>query len=484
MAISLEEILKSVPTQLLIGGEWVRTDKTFEVENPASGEVVARVGDATPVLGMTALDAAHSAQSNWAATDPRFRSEILRRAYELIVERTDELALLMTTEMGKPIAESRGEVGYAAEFFRWFAEEAVRVSGRYTPAPSGGTRLITMKQAVGPVLAITPWNFPLAMGTRKIGPALAAGCTVILKPAGLTPLTSLALGAILVEAGVPAGVVNIVTTSNSAALCSTLISDARLRKITFTGSTPIGRNLIAQSAHHIQRVSMELGGNAPFIVCDDADLDRAVDGAMLAKMRNNGEACTAANRFIVHTSVAGEFTSRLASRMGALVVGDGADPRTQLGPLINNSAVETVSALVDDAVAQGAQAHVSGAQLSKSGYFYPPTVLADVPPSARILSEEIFGPVAPITTFETDSEALRLANDTEYGLIGYVFTENVSRAIRFAEGLETGMVGLNQGVVSNPAAPFGGVKASGVGREGGAEGIEEYLEVKYVGLAL
>ncbi|WP_371305640.1 NAD-dependent succinate-semialdehyde dehydrogenase [Rhodococcus zopfii] len=477
-------IVDSVPKQLLIGGQWVATDNTITVENPATGAAVAEVSDGGPEHGLAALSAADDAQTHWAATDPRYRSNILRDAFDLMNRRSDDLAVLITTEMGKPLSEARGEVGYAAEFLRWFSEEAVRVAGRYALAPTGNTRLITMKQPVGPVLAITPWNFPLAMSTRKIGPALAAGCTVVIKPSELTPLTTLAFGEILMEAGVPDGVVNIVTTSNAAALCEPLVQDSRLRKITFTGSTPTGRSLIRQSAENVLRVSMELGGNAPFIVCDDADIDRAVDGALLAKMRNNGEACTAANRFIVHSSVADEFTSRLADRMCAVVVGDGADPATQLGPLINQSAVDKVTRLVDDAVALGATAIAPPIATRTHGYFYPPTVLANVPQTAKILSEESFGPVAPITTFDTDAEALALANDTEYGLAGYVFTENITRAVRLAEGLQTGMVGLNQGLVSSPAAPFGGIKASGVGREGGPEGIDEYLDTKYVGLAV
>ena len=476
-------VIDSVPKQLLIGGQWITATNSIAVENPATGATIAEVGDADPAHALAALSAADAAQTGWAATDPRYRSDILRTAFDLMNTRSEDLAVIITTEMGKPLAEARGEVAYAAEFLRWFSEEAVRVAGRYAVAPSGGTRLITMKQPVGPVLAITPWNFPLAMSTRKIGPALAAGCTVVIKPSELTPLTTLAFGEILIEAGIPDGVVNIVTTSNAAALCEPLIRDSRLRKITFTGSTPTGRSLIQQSAHNVLRVSMELGGNAPFIVCDDADIDRAVDGAMLAKMRNNGEACTAANRFIVHSSIADDFTSRLANRMCATVVGDGADPATQLGPLINQSAVDKVTRLVDDAVGLGATAIASPLATRSNGYFYPPTVLANVPQTAQILSEEAFGPVAPITTFDTDAEALSLANDTEYGLAGYIFTEHLTRAVRLAEGLQAGMVGLNQGLVSNPAAPFGGIKASGIGREGGPEGVEEYLDTKYVGLA-
>ncbi|WP_458682578.1 NAD-dependent succinate-semialdehyde dehydrogenase [Prescottella equi] len=482
--VASASIVASVPKQLLIGGQWITANNSITVENPATGATIAEVSDADPAQGLAALSAADAAQAGWAATDPRYRSDILRTAFDLMNRRSEDLAVIITTEMGKPLAEARGEVAYAAEFLRWFSEEAVRAAGRYAVAPSGGTRLITMKHPVGPVLAITPWNFPLAMGTRKIGPALAAGCTVVIKPSELTPLTTLAFGEILIEAGVPDGVVNIVTTSNAAALCEPLIRDSRLRKIAFTGSTATGRSLIQQSAHNVLRVSMELGGNAPFIVCDDADIDRAVDGAMIAKMRNNGEACTAANRFIVHSSIADHFTSRLAERMCATVVGGGADPTTQLGPLIDQSAVDKVARLVDDAVKLGATAIAPPLETRSNGYFYPPTVLANVPQTAQILSEEAFGPVAPITTFDTDSEALALANDTEYGLAGYIFTENLTRAVRLAEGLHAGMVGLNQGMVSNPAAPFGGIKASGIGREGGPEGIDEYLDTKYVGLAV
>ncbi len=478
------EVISAVPTGLFIGGRWTAGDGGVPVEDPSNGEILTEVADATPAQGMLALDAAVAAQTDWAATDPRFRGEILRRAFELLIQRSDEFALLMTLEMGKPLAEARGEVTYGAEFFRWFSEEAVRVAGRYATAPSGGTRLLTMKQPVGPVYAITPWNFPLAMGTRKIGPALAAGCTVVIKPAAQTPLTTLALAKLLTEAGVPDGVVNVVTTSRSGALSEPIIRDPRLRKLTFTGSTPVGRRLIEQSAQQVLKVSMELGGNAPFVVFADANLDRAVDGAMLAKMRNIGEACTAANRFIVHESVAEEFARRLAQRMGAMVVGRGIDDGVQVGPLVDAAAVQKVSELVADAIDHGAKVLTGAKTVGDRGYFYAPTVLADVPRTADMFSQEIFGPVAPITTFGTDDEGIELANDTEYGLVAYAFTENLTRALTVAERLETGMVGINQGIVSNPAAPFGGVKASGIGREGGHEGIEEYLETKYVGIAL
>ena len=483
-ADALSSVIQSVPTGLFIGGEWIGTAGGVDVENPATGDLLATVADAGPEQGKQALDAAVAAQKVWAATDPRDRGEMLRRAFELLQQRADDFALLMTLEMGKPLAEAKGEVTYGAEFFRWFSEEAVRISGRYSIAPSGGTRLLTMKQPVGPVFAITPWNFPLAMGTRKIGPALAAGCTVVIKPAAQTPLTTLALAQLLTDAGVPAGVVNVVTTSQSGALAEPIIRDPRLRKLTFTGSTAVGRKLIEQSAEQVLRVSMELGGNAPFLVFQDADLDRAVAGAMLAKMRNIGEACTAANRFIVHESVANEFADRLAEKMGALKIGAGIDDGVQVGPLIDRAAVDKVTELVADATDSGATVLTGGKTVGDKGYFYAPTVLTDVPASARMFAEEIFGPVAPVTTFASDDEAIDLANRTEFGLVAYAFTQDVSRAINVAEALETGMVGLNQGIVSNPAAPFGGVKASGIGREGGAEGIEEYLETKYVGLAL
>ena len=477
-------VLNAVPKGLLIGGKWISTERTVPVEDPSTGMVIAEVADATPADGIAALDAAVAAAAEWAATDPRERGEILRRAFELLIGRAEDIALLMTLEMGKPLAEARGEVTYGAEFFRWFSEEAVRIAGRYSLAPSGGTRLLTMKQPVGPVYAITPWNFPLAMGTRKIGPALAAGCPVVIKPAAQTPLTTLALAAVLIEAGLPDGVVNVITTSRSGEVSAPIIADPRLRKLTFTGSTGVGQRLIEQSARQVLKVSMELGGNAPFVVFADADLDKAVDGAMLAKMRNIGEACTAANRFIVHESLAPEFSRRLAERMGAMIIGRGVDDGVQVGPLVDNAAVEKVTELVTDAVGHGAEVLTGGQALAGPGHFYPPTVLTGVPTSAKMFREEIFGPVAPITTFNTDDEGIALANDTEFGLVAYAFTQNLTRALTVAERLETGMVGINQGIVSNPAAPFGGVKASGLGREGGVEGIEEYLETKYVGIKL
>ncbi|GAB6897462.1 NAD-dependent succinate-semialdehyde dehydrogenase [Kineosporia succinea] len=479
-------VLDAVPTNLFIAGQWRPASGAarMDVEDPSTGEVIATVADASVSDALDALAAADAKQKQWAATPPRDRGEILRRAYELMIDRADDLALVMTLEMGKSLAESRAEIGYAAEFFRWFSEEAVRVAGRWSTAPNGATRLLTMKQPVGPCLFITPWNFPLAMGTRKIGPAIAAGCTMVVKPAPQTPLSMYALAALLADAGLPDGVLNVVTTSKTPAVVEPLVRDHRLRKLSFTGSTPVGRRLVEQSATQLLRVSMELGGNAPFLVFPDADLDAAVEGAMLAKMRNIGEACTAANRFLVHQSVAEEFATRLAGRMGALKLGRGTEEGVDVGPLVDGAARDKVGELVADAVDAGAKVLVGGSPVGERGYFYAPTVLTGVEPGARMLSEEIFGPVAPITTFHTDEEALAMANDTQFGLVAYVFTRDVSRALTVAEGLETGMVALNQGIVSNPAAPFGGVKHSGYGREGGVEGIEEYLETKYVGIAL
>jgi succinate-semialdehyde dehydrogenase / glutarate-semialdehyde dehydrogenase len=484
MATSEQAVVDAVTPRLFIGGQWREAagGATFAVEDPATGEVLTEVADATPKDGLAALDAAVAAQAEWAAHPPRERGEILRRAFEALNDRADELALLMTLEMGKPVAESRTEIAYAAEFFRWFAEEAVRVDGRYAVAPNGKGRLLTMRQPVGPCVLITPWNFPMAMGTRKIGPAVAAGCTMVIKPAALTPLSMLALGGILEEAGLPAGVCNIVTTRSSGTVMEPLIKDPRTRKLSFTGSTEVGRKLIAQAADNVLRVSMELGGNAPFLIFEDADLDAAVEGAMIAKMRNIGEACTAANRFHVAGPVADAFAERLAERMGSLKVGRGTEDGVQVGPLINKDAVDKVSELVGDALDRGARAVVGARPGDGRGYFYEPTVLAGVPGDARVLKEEIFGPVAPVAAFDDEAAAVAAANDTEFGLVAYVYTRDLTRAFRVVEGLETGMVGLNQGMVSNPAAPFGGVKQSGVGREGGPEGIAEYLEVKYVAM--
>lgn len=476
--------LPDVPTQLFIGGTWrdASGGATFAVENPADGSTLVEVANGTVEDGKAAIDAAVAAQPDWAKVPPRDRGEILRSAFETVVDRADELATIMTLEMGKPLSESQAEITYGAEFLRWFSEEAVRVSGRYSVAPNGATRLLTLKQPVGPCLMITPWNFPLAMGTRKIAPAIAAGCTMVVKPAGLTPLTMLWLAKVLEESGVPEGVLNVVTTKSTGEVMEPIIRDPRLRKLTFTGSTEVGRSLVEQSAEGLLRVSMELGGNAPFLVFADADVDAAVEGAMLAKMRNIGEACTAANRFIVHADVAEEFSSKLADRMGALKIGPGLEDDVKVGPLVEEKQRDKVAELVDDAVEKGATVVTGGQVPDGPGWFYPPTVLTDVPLSAKVSTEEIFGPVAPIFTFTDDDDAIRMANDTEYGLVAYAFTTDYARAVKVYEGLETGMVGMNQGIVSNPAAPFGGVKASGFGREGGAEGIEEYLETKYVGL--
>lgn len=476
--------LPDVPTQLFIGGSWrdASGGATFAVENPADGSTLVEVANGTVEDGKAAIDAAVAAQADWAKVPPRDRGEILRSAFETVVDRADELATIMTLEMGKPLSESQAEITYGAEFLRWFSEEAVRVSGRYSVAPNGATRLLTLKQPVGPCLMITPWNFPLAMGTRKIAPAIAAGCTMVVKPAGLTPLTMLWLAKVLEESGVPEGVLNVVTTKSTGEVMEPIIRDPRLRKLTFTGSTEVGRSLVEQSAEGLLRVSMELGGNAPFLVFADADVDATVEGAMLAKMRNIGEACTAANRFIVHADVAEEFSSKLAERMGALKIGPGLEDDVKVGPLVEEKQRDKVAELVDDAVEKGATVVTGGQVPDGPGWFYPPTVLTDVPLSAKVSTEEIFGPVAPIFTFTDDDDAIRMANDTEYGLVAYAFTTDYARAVKVYEGLETGMVGMNQGIVSNPAAPFGGVKASGFGREGGAEGIEEYLETKYVGL--
>jgi succinate-semialdehyde dehydrogenase/glutarate-semialdehyde dehydrogenase len=479
-----QEVVAQVPKGLLIGGEWrdASGGGTLAVEDPSTGEPLCDVADATPQDALAALDAAVAAQAEWAATPPRERGEILRRAWERLVARTDELALLMTLEMGKPVAESRAEIAYAGEFLRWFAEEAVRIEGRWATAPNGGMRMLTMRQPVGPCLLITPWNFPMAMGTRKVGPAIAAGCTMVVKPAQQTPLSMLALAQILQQAGLPDGVLNVFTASSASKTTGPLIDDPRLRKLSFTGSTAVGRQLMGQASRNLLRVSMELGGNAPFLVFEDADLDAAVEGAMVAKMRNIGEACTAANRFHVHASVADAFAQRLAERMGSLRSGRGSEDGTEVGPLINDDQRGKVRELVDDALQRGARCLTGGQADDGRGYFYPPTVLVDVPEDARMLREEIFGPVAPITTFERDDEAIAAANRTEYGLVAYVYTRDLDRAIRVIERLETGMVGLNQGMVSNAAAPFGGVKQSGFGREGGAEGIEEYLSVKYAAI--
>lgn len=476
------KLLASVPTGLWIGGEERPGSSTFDVLNPATDEVLTSIANATPEDGIAALDAAEAAQKDWAATPPRERGEILRAVFESITARAEEFATLMTLEMGKVLAESMGEVKYGAEFFRWFAEEAVRIDGRYTRSPAGAGRIIVTKQAVGPCLAITPWNFPLAMGTRKIGPAMAAGCTMVIKPAQETPLTMLLLAKLMDEAGLPKGVLSILPTTKPGDLTTALIDDGRLRKLTFTGSTGVGKALVKQSADKLLRTSMELGGNAPFVVFDDADVDAAVEGALLAKMRNGGEACTASNRFHVANSVREEFTEKLVARMSEYTLGNGLDTSSTLGPLISKKQVATVEDLVSDAVSKGATVAVGGVAPDGPGHFYPATVLSDVPASARIFKEEVFGPVAPVIGFDTEEEGIAAANDTEYGLAAYIWTRGLDRALRVAEAVEAGMVGVNRGVISDPAAPFGGIKESGFGREGGSEGIDEYLDVKYIAL--
>jgi succinate-semialdehyde dehydrogenase / glutarate-semialdehyde dehydrogenase len=480
------KVIESVEKRLFIGGEWVDAADggTFEVIDPATGGALCAVADATPADGKAALESAVAAQSAFAATSPRNRADMLNGAFELMHERIDDLALLMTLEMGKPLAEARGEIAYAAEFFRHFAGEAERIDGGYQTAPAGGARFLVARQPVGPCLLITPWNFPMAMGSRKIGPAIAAGCTSVVKPAHQTPLSMLALMNILTEAGVPAGVVNCVTAMDAGGVMEPLIRSGLARKLSFTGSTRVGRLLLEQCAQKILRTSLELGGNAPFIVFEDADIDEAVAGAIAAKMRNMGEACTAANRLYVHSSVIDEFGRRLAERMAGLSVGRGTDDGVQVGPLIDDAALQKVQALVADAVDRGATVLTGGSAVPGDGYFYAPTVLTGVSRDAQMADQEIFGPVAPLTPFDSEAEVLAAANDTEYGLVSYVFTNDLRRALRVAEALETGMVGLNQGVVSNPAAPFGGIKQSGLGREGGSVGIDEFLETKYIGIAM
>jgi succinate-semialdehyde dehydrogenase / glutarate-semialdehyde dehydrogenase len=488
MSIATEEqtVVDKVEKKLYIGGEWrdATGGGTLEVLDPATEEPLAEIADGTPEDAMAALDAAVAMQAEWAAVPPNDRAGILWKAFELLVKRVDELALLMTLEMGKPVAESRAEIAYAADFFRWFSGEALRIDGNYKQFGNGTSRVLVMKQPVGPSLMITPWNFPMAMGTRKIGPAIAAGCTMVMKPAQQTPLSMLALAQILEEVGLPGGVLNILTTSSSGSTTGPLIEDPRLRKLSFTGSTEVGRRLIEASARNVLKTSMELGGNAPFLIFEDADLDEAVEGALLAKLRNIGEACTAANRFHVAESVQEEFSRRLAARMEGLKVGRGTEDDVRVGPLIDQPSREKVAELVEDALSRGATRVIGGEIPDGRGYFYPPTVLGDVPEDARVFHEEIFGPVAPVGGFASEEEAVARANDTEYGLVAYVFTRDIKRALRVCEALETGMVGLNQGMVSNAGAPFGGVKQSGLGREGGTEGIEEFLETKYVAVNL
>ena len=488
MSVATEEqtVVDSVPKQLYIGGEWrdAAEGATLPVEDPATGETLCEVADATPDDAKAALDAAVAMQREWGDTAPNERGEILWKGFEKLSERAEELAVLMTLEMGKPVAESQAEIAYAAEFFRWFSGEALRMDGYYKVAGNAASRVLVMRQPIGPSYMITPWNVPMAMGTRKIGPAIAAGCTMVMKPASQTPLSMLALAQLLEEVGLPGGVLNVVTSSKSSDVSKPIIGDPRLRKLSFTGSTEVGRKLIEQSAEQVLKVSMELGGNAPFLIFEDADLDDAVEGALMAKMRNIGEACTSANRFHVAEPVADEFSKRLAEKMASLKIGRGTEEDVKVGPLINEDQRSKVAELVEDAVSKGAKALVGGHKLDGQGYFFEPTVLADVPEEARLLKEEIFGPVAPVTAVDSEEEAIAKANDTEYGLVAYVYTRDLKRALRVCEGLETGMVGLNQGMVSNAGAPFGGWKQSGIGREGGNEGIHEYLETKYIAVNL
>ncbi|QIK70985.1 NAD-dependent succinate-semialdehyde dehydrogenase [Propioniciclava coleopterorum] len=475
-------VLDRVQKDLLLDGRWEPREERFGVVNPATGDELARVADASVDDALAALDACSRAGAAWAATSPRERADVLQRAHRLLLERVDQFAELITLEMGKPLAESRGEVLYAADYVRWFAEEAPRIHGEYRVAPAGDTRIVTMRQPVGPCLLITPWNFPLGMITRKVAPALAAGCTMIVKPAHETPLTCLLMGQLFVEAGVPAGVLHVLPTTRSSRMSEALLADPRLRKISFTGSTGVGSTLLKGAAQNVVRTSMELGGNAPFIVFDDADVDRAVEGAMVAKFRNGGESCVAANRILVQAGVAAEFTARLEERMRAAVAADGMDPAATVGPVISDKQRRHVDDLVRDAVGHGGDLRLGGEARAGAGFFYEPTLITGVPATARIAREEIFGPVAAVTVFEDEAEAVALANDTEFGLTAFVFTNDLNRAFRVSEALETGMVGLNRGLVSNAAAPFGGVKASGLGREGGFEGINEYLVTKYVAL--
>jgi succinate-semialdehyde dehydrogenase/glutarate-semialdehyde dehydrogenase len=478
---SEQAVLESVPDGLLIGGSWrpAASGKTLDVQDPATGDVIKTVADGGVADGAAALDAAVAAGPGWARTPPRQRAEVLRRAFDLLQQRRDEVALLMTLEMGKPLAESQAEVTYGGEFLRWFSEEAVRIAGRYGTNPEGTGRMIVSQHPVGPCYLITPWNFPLAMATRKIAPAVAAGCTAVVKPAELTPLTTMFVAELLREAGLPDGVVNVVTTSTAREVSEPVIGDPRLRKLSFTGSTPVGKQLLKQAADGVLRTSMELGGNAPFLVFEDADLDAAVDGALLAKFRNVGQACTAANRFLVHERVAEEFAARVTERVQGFRVGRGTEEGVQIGPLINGAAVEKAETLVGDAVQRGAEVLTGGSRVDRPGTFYAGTVVTGVRPGSEILHQEIFGPVLSISTFGDEDEAVALANDTEYGLVSYAFTADFARGQRLVDRLETGMMGLNVGVISNAGAPFGGVKQSGVGREGGLEGIHEYLSTKY-----
>ena len=477
-----EDILKGVPTQLYIGGQWrdASDGASFAVENPATGETLATVASGTVEDAIAAVDAAQAAFADWAGRSPRERGEILRKAYELIVADKERFAALITLENGKALPDSRGEILYAAEFFRWFAEEAVRNAGEVMRSPASGARILVHHKPAGIGVLVTPWNYPAAMGTRKIGPALAAGCPVVVKPASETPLTMLALIPILEQAGVPKGVVNVLPSRRSGAVVDAMLHDPRVRVISFTGSTEVGRKLLKSAADCVVNPAMELGGNAPFIVCEDADVDAAVGGAMLAKMRNLGEACTAANRFYVHDKVHDAFAEKLAAKMGAMKVGNGLEEGVDVGSLVNRETLDKVVELVDDAVSRGAKVLTGGSLPNGPGYFYPPTVLTNVPDDARCFQEEIFGPVAALTRFSSEDDAVERANATEYGLVAYLFTKDVKRGLKLSEKLEFGMIGLNRGLVSDPAAPFGGVKQSGIGREGGHEGLMEFLETQYV----
>lgn len=476
-----KQLVEAIPKELFLAGQWRESHarQRLAVDNPATGKVLCEVSDADAQDAQAALDEAVDVQNDWAATPPRKRSDVLRGAFELLLERQEQFALLMTLEMGKSLTEARAEVAYGAEFFRWFSEEAVRIAGRWSTAPDGGGHLLTMKQPVGPCLLITPWNFPLAMGTRKIGPAIAAGCTMIWKPAAATPLTSLALAQVLQEAGLPDGVLSVLPSSDAQGLTQNLMRDVRLRKLSFTGSTQVGKQLMESSARNLLRLSMELGGNAPFLVFEDADVDAAVDGAVVAKMRNIGQSCVAANRFYVAEKIQSEFVEKLTERLQSLKMGRGTEENNEVGPLISETQRQKVDELAHDAIERGAIAHCGGRLPDGPGYFYPPTLLSDIPSNARLLREEIFGPVVAIRTFVEEQQAIDQANDTEYGLVAYFFTRDSARVMRVMERLQVGMVGINQGIVSNPAAPFGGVKHSGFGREGGLEGIEEYLDTKY-----
>ena len=473
-----------VPRQLLVAGNWQDASNadTVEVINPSDASVITDIADADVEDGLAAVDAAAAALPEWTASPPRRRAEILRRCFDLMTERSEQLAHLISLENGKALSDARGEVAYAAEFFRWYAEEAVRIIGDVSVSPSGANRILVQHMPIGVCVLITPWNFPAAMATRKLAPALAAGCTAVLKPATLTPLTTLAIAQLMIDAGVPAGAVNIITTSKTSDVMTPILADPRVRKLSFTGSTGVGRHLLRQAADNVLKCSMELGGNAPFLVFDDADLELALDGAMVAKMRNGGQACTAANRIYVQRGIHDEFAGRLAERMGAMRVGPGTDPGTEVGPLVDEPSVRKVDSLVRDAVSQGARLLAGGKAIDGAGYYYPPTVVTNVPLQARMVSEEIFGPVASVIPFDTEDEVIAAANDSEYGLAAYVFTEDLRRGLRVSERIESGMVALNRGLVSDPAAPFGGVKQSGLGREGAHQGLLDFTETKYIAL--